>query len=58
LIPRSVVTENNNALQKVLKNVTENGVLVVGVAVDVATPISSLNISNAVLPAWRDALVQ
>lgn len=57
LIPKSVVTENNAALQAVYRNVSENGVLVVGVGVDVSTPISGLNVSNAVLPAWRDALI-
>jgi hypothetical protein len=57
LIPKSVVTGNNDALQAVYRNVTENGVLVVGVGVDVATPIASLNVFNAVLPAWRDALI-
>ena len=57
LIPKSVVADHNSALQTVLKNVTENGVLVIGVAVDVSKPVSSLNLSNAVLPAWRDALI-
>jgi hypothetical protein len=57
LIPKSVVMDNNSALQAVYRNVSEHGVLVVGVGVDVSTPISSLNISNAVLPAWRDALI-
>jgi hypothetical protein len=57
LIPKSVMTDDNSVLQTVLKNVSESGVLVVGVAVDVSTPISSLNVSNAVLPAWRDALI-
>ncbi|KAH7410678.1 putative isoamyl alcohol oxidase [Cadophora sp. MPI-SDFR-AT-0126] len=57
LVPKSVVQNNNAGLQSVLRNVTEHGVLVVGIAVDVAKPISKLNISNAVLPAWRDALL-
>jgi hypothetical protein len=57
LIPRSVVEDNNAALQVALRNVTENGVLIVGVAVDVSAPVKSGNVSNAVLPAWRETLV-
>lgn len=60
LIPKFVVKDNNAGLQQVLQNVTEHGVhqvLVVGVATDVHNPISSLNVSNSVLPAWRDALI-
>ncbi|PVH81290.1 putative isoamyl alcohol oxidase [Cadophora sp. DSE1049] len=57
LIPRSVVQENNPALIAAYRNVTEAGVLVVGVATDVSAPVKSGGISNAVLPAWRDALI-
>ncbi|KAG4441556.1 hypothetical protein IFR05_002941 [Cadophora sp. M221] len=57
LVPRSVVEDRNPPLQAVLRNVTEAGVMVVGVATDVSAPVKSGNISNAVLPAWRDALV-
>lgn len=57
LVPRSVVQDNNDGLQAVLRNVTENGVLLVGVATDVSAPVRSGNVSNAVLPAWRDALI-
>lgn len=57
LVPRSVVQNNNPTLQTALRNITENGVLLVGVATDVSAPVTSGNISNAVLPAWRDALV-
>lgn len=54
LIPRAVIEQNNEALQVALRNVTESGVLVVGVALDVSAPG---NVSNAVLPAWRDTMV-
>ena len=57
LVPRSVVQNNNPALQTALRNITENGVLLVGVATDVSAPVTTGNVSNAVLPAWRDALV-
>jgi len=57
LVPRSVVQDNNDGLQAVLRNVTENGVLLVGIATDVSAPVKSGNVSNAVLPAWRDALI-
>jgi len=54
LIPRSVIENNNDEIQVALRNVTENGVLLLGVATDVSSPG---NVSNAVLPAWRNALV-
>ncbi len=57
LIPRSVVQTNNSALMAAYRNVTEAGVLVVGVATDVSAPVKTGGISNAVLPAWRDALI-
>ncbi|RDW65276.1 putative isoamyl alcohol oxidase [Coleophoma crateriformis] len=54
LIPRSVIVDNNDELQVAFRNVTENGVLFLGIATDVSAPG---NVSNAVLPAWRNALV-
>lgn len=57
LVPRSVVVDNNDALQTVYRNLTENGVMLVGIATDVSGPTTRGNVSNAVLPAWRDALV-
>ncbi|RFU28033.1 hypothetical protein B7463_g8305, partial [Scytalidium lignicola] len=57
LVPRSVIENNNDGLQVVLRNVTKNGVLLVGIATDVSAPVTSGNVSNAVLPAWRDALI-
>ncbi|KAH6684560.1 putative isoamyl alcohol oxidase [Halenospora varia] len=57
LVPRSVVVNNNDALQTVYRNLTQNGVMLVGIATDVSGPKKSGKVSNAVLPAWRDALV-
>ncbi|TVY83258.1 FAD-linked oxidoreductase ZEB1 [Lachnellula suecica] len=57
LVSRSVITDNNVDLQAVYRNLTENGVMLVGVSTNVSAPIASSNISNAVLPAWRDTLV-
>lgn len=54
LIPRKVLETNNDALQKVLRNITENGVLAVSVALNVTRQSSW---PNAVLPAWRDAAI-
>ena len=54
LIPRSVLEGNNDALQTVLRNLTQNGVQLVGVALNVS---GEDNGTNAVLPAWRDATV-
>ena len=60
LIPRSVVEQNNDGLTAVIRDITENSSFyVAATALSVNTgpnrtqPISS----NAVLPAWRDALL-
>jgi hypothetical protein len=57
LVARSTIENNNADLQAVYRNLTENGVLMVGVSTNVSKPIQSANVSNAVLPAWRDTLV-
>ena len=54
LIPRRVLEENNDALQTVLRNITEHGVLAVSVALNVSRQADR---PNAVLPAWRDAAI-
>ncbi|CAG8979299.1 hypothetical protein HYALB_00002422 [Hymenoscyphus albidus] len=54
LIPRDVIETNNAQVQVALRNITEHGVLLLGVATDVSSPG---NVDNAVLPAWRNALV-
>ncbi|KAF4635585.1 hypothetical protein G7Y89_g2518 [Cudoniella acicularis] len=57
LVPRTVVQENNDALQVAYRNLTANGVMLVGIGTDVSAPVESGGISNAVLPSWRKALV-
>lgn len=57
LIPRSTVFNNNDDLTATVRNITENGVLFIGVGVNVSSPAITSGVSNAVLPAWRDALV-
>jgi hypothetical protein len=57
LIPRSTVFNNNDALTATVRNITENGVLFIGVGVNVSSPAINSGVSNAVLPAWRDAVV-
>lgn len=54
LIPRSVLENSNDDLQKALRNITENGVLAVSVALNVTR---QSNQPNAVLPAWRNAAI-
>lgn len=54
LIPRDVIEISNAEIQVALRNVTEHGVLLLGVSVDAS---AKTNVSNAVLPAWRNALV-
>jgi len=55
LIPRDTITTNNVAFNKVARNITQDGVIFIGVATNVA-PFAS-NAANAVLPAWRKTLV-
>lgn len=55
LIPRETITRNNRAFMKVARNITEDGVIFIGVATNVA-PFAK-KVSNAVLPAWRNALI-
>lgn len=56
LIPRSVLLNNNDALQTVLQNLTAHGVILAGSAADYRAPAGAA--ANAVLPAWRDATIQ
>jgi hypothetical protein len=57
LISRDNVANNMDALSSAYRNVTESGAMIAGVAVNVSSPAINTNISNAVLPAWRNALV-
>ncbi|KEY73156.1 hypothetical protein S7711_09595 [Stachybotrys chartarum IBT 7711] len=56
LIPRSVVEDNTDEYMTVLRNLTANGILAVGSAAKYARPAGAA--SNAVHPAWRNALMQ
>lgn len=55
LIPRSTIVNNNTNFMKACRNITENDVVFIGVGTDVSAPAKT--VSNAVLPAWRSALV-
>lgn len=60
LIPRSVVLNDNRALTATLQNITSSGdFFVVGLGISAPLTLSSNNTStsNAVLPAWRTALL-
>ncbi|KAF7714347.1 FAD/FMN-containing isoamyl alcohol oxidase MreA [Penicillium ucsense] len=56
LVPRSVVQDNNKALVKAYRNITESGATFIGVGLNVSKRVAG-NVHNAVLPAWRDALI-
>jgi len=56
LIPRSVLLNNNDALQTVLQNLTNHGVILAGSSADFGAPAGAA--ANAVLPQWRDTTVQ
>ena len=54
LIPRGVLENNSAGLASVLRNLTEHGVVAVGVGMNVSQPG---NVSNAVFPALRNAAI-
>ncbi|KKK21266.1 hypothetical protein P175DRAFT_0450907 [Aspergillus ochraceoroseus IBT 24754] len=54
LIPRDLLETSPAEMGTVLRNLTENGVIAVGVGLDVSNPG---DVSNAVFPAWRSAAV-
>ena len=56
LIPRSVLLNNNAALQAVLQNLTSQGVILAGSSANYGKPAGGA--ANAVLPQWRDATIQ
>jgi hypothetical protein len=56
LIPRSVLVDNNDALQAVLRNLTSHGVILAASAADYSAPQGA--VANAVLPQWRNATMQ
>ncbi|KAL0253181.1 hypothetical protein SLS55_010634 [Diplodia seriata] len=56
LLPRSVVETSNDALVAAYRNITEDGATFINVALNVSKAVAG-DVDNAVLPAWRDALV-
>ncbi|RDW88377.1 hypothetical protein BP6252_00409 [Coleophoma cylindrospora] len=57
LISRDNVANNMDALSAAYRNITENGVTFIGVGTNVSSSAITSGPSNAVLPAWRTALV-
>ncbi|ESZ91957.1 hypothetical protein SBOR_7666 [Sclerotinia borealis F-4128] len=57
LIPRSVIQENNKAYVATIRNVTSTGLPYTGVAINVSSPHTTPTVDNALLPAWREALI-
>ncbi|KAL4863901.1 hypothetical protein BDV12DRAFT_206087 [Aspergillus spectabilis] len=56
LIPRSVVDSNNDALTSAYRHIVEDGATVINVGLNVSPDVAG-SVDNAVLPAWRDALI-
>ncbi|KAF4981966.1 hypothetical protein FZEAL_2312 [Fusarium zealandicum] len=54
LIPRSVIEDDNESFQEVIRNLTANGVIAVGSS---GTFNRYTGVSNAVHPAWRSAIM-
>ena len=57
LIPRAAIQQNNSAVTAAVRNITTDGILFIGVAVNVSSPSLTSDIFNSVLPAWRNALI-
>ncbi len=63
LIPRSVVADNNDGLVAAVRNIIEDKVaksMFVGLALNAnqSSVRGNANVNNAVLPAWREALIE
>ncbi|RAL00768.1 FAD-dependent oxidoreductase [Aspergillus ibericus CBS 121593] len=56
LIPRDVVTQNTSALTEAYRKIVSDGATFIGVGLNVNHSVSG-DVDNAVLPAWRDALI-
>lgn len=56
LIRRSVIETKNDALTAAVRNITEDGGSFIGVALNVSKAVAG-DVDNAVLPAWRDTLL-
>ncbi|KAL4791430.1 FAD-binding domain-containing protein [Aspergillus venezuelensis] len=56
LIPRSVVLNRTADLTSAFESIVEDGGTVINVALDVSKKVAG-DVGNAVLPAWREALV-
>lgn len=59
LIPRSVVQHNNDDLTEAYRYIVEDGATFIGVGLNVSRALVGQDIDkvNAVLPAWREALI-
>ncbi|KAJ9483183.1 hypothetical protein VN97_g10231 [Penicillium thymicola] len=56
LVPRSVVQDNNHALLTAYREITEAGATFIGVGLNVSQKVTG-DVHNAVLPAWRETLI-
>lgn len=56
LIPRSVVSQNNNALTDGFRFINDQGGQIIGVGINASLAVAG-NPNNAVNPGWRDALL-
>ncbi|RAL17380.1 FAD-dependent oxidoreductase [Aspergillus homomorphus CBS 101889] len=56
LVPRQVVTQNTTALTAAYRQIVEDGATFIGVGLNVNRSVAG-DVDNAVLPAWREALI-
>lgn len=56
LIPCSLIEKNNSALTAAFCSITKDGAAIITIGLSVSKSVSG-DVYNAVLPAWRDALL-
>lgn len=56
LMPRSVIENNNKDATAAYRKITEDGAQFIGVGVNVSPEVTG-DVHNAVLPAWRETLI-
>ncbi|KAH8820658.1 hypothetical protein F5884DRAFT_57366 [Xylogone sp. PMI_703] len=57
LIPRDTIANNLAGFSTTVRGITEAGVTIIGVGLNVSSPAITDNVDNSLLPAWRNTLV-
>ncbi len=54
-IPRSVIDDSNDNLTAAVRSITEDGVVFVGIGLNVSSTVIGNDVYNSVNPSWRDS---